>query len=158
MSTQNQQNPEPIAAAVVADSENAAMTMGNSGFSAVSAPEALPEAQGQPEALPLAPLPTVSDGPNEWRDPVTGRGRAGNKLAKGNQVGHKVSSFRARLLNACTDEEFDEMVQELKDRARRGEKWALQLALAYFCGPPEEVTQFRLAVLEEAILGGGQNE
>lgn len=158
MSTQNQQDPEPIAATVVADSENAPMTMGEPGFSAVSAPEALPEAQGQPEALPLAPISTVSDGPDEWRDPVTGRLRAGNKLAKGNKVGRKVSRFRARLLKSCSDEEFDAMAQELKDRARRGEKWALQLALSYFAGPPEEVTQYRLAVLEEALLGGQDNE
>ena len=46
------------------------------------------------------------------------------------------------------------MARQLIDKAT-GERWAIQLALAYFCGPPEDVTQDRLVMLERAILYSG---
>ncbi len=112
---------------------------------------ALPEPGGEPESPSVA----VSDG---GRDPSNGQFTRGNRLASGNQVGKKTARFRGRLFRSVTNEDFDEMARQLIDRAKAGERWAIQLALAYFCGPPEDVTQDRLVMLERAILYSGGRE
>ena len=105
---------------------------------------------------PESPSVAVSDG---GRDPSNGQFTRGNRLASGNQIGKKTARFRGRLFRSVTNEDFDEMARQLIDRAKAGERWAIQLALAYFCGPPEDVTQDRLVMLERAILySGGRNE
>jgi hypothetical protein len=131
--------------------ENAPGTGGEADFSAPAGPLALTEASGEPESPSVA----VSDG---GRDPSNGRFAPGNRLSKGNHVGKKTARFRGRLFRAVSNEDFDEMARQLIDRAKAGERWAIQLALAYFCGPPEDVTQDRLVMLERAILYSGGRE
>ena len=111
----------------------------------------IPETSGELESPSLP----VSDG---GRDPSNGRFALGNRLASGNQVGKKTARFRGRLFRAVSNEDFDEMARQLISRAKAGERWAIQLALAYFCGPPEDVTQDRLIMLERAILYSGGRE
>jgi hypothetical protein len=107
---------------------------------------------------PLAtsgPIAPVLDG---GRDPANGRFTKGNHLAKGNPIGRKTSRFRSQLFKSVTPDDFREIVQQLIERARQGERWAVQLALAYLAGPPEDVTQDRLVMLERAILYAGGRE
>ncbi len=113
------------------------------------------EAPTVPIDQPESPSVAVSDG---GRDPSNGQFTRGNRLASGNQVGKKTARFRGRLFRSVTNEDFDEMARQLIDRAKAGERWAIQLALAYFCGPPEDVTQDRLVMLERAILYSGGRE
>ena len=125
--------------------QNSAMAGGESGLLVPSEP--LP-----PED---SPLPPVSNG---GKDPANGRFTVGNRLATGNQVGKKTARFRGRLFHAITNDDFDEMAAQLISKAKQGERWAIQLALAYFCGPPEDVTQDRLVMLERAVLYSGGRE
>jgi hypothetical protein len=119
------------------DFENAPMTMGEPGFSAVSAPEALPEAQGQPEALPLAPIPTVSDGPADRRirNP-DGTFAVGNPGGPGNVNAQRASDIRAAFYEVATAAEVAELARALLEKAQRGNVQAAKLVLAYCLGDP----------------------
>ena len=95
-----------------------------------------------------------SNGSN-GRDPATGRFLAGNAGGLGNPLAAKVHRLRTALVDAVSEDDLQEVIASLVDKAKSGDVQAAKVLFERTLGPPIAVDiMARLEALEDEVRGG----
>src|ERR1044072_4028692 len=82
------------------------------------------------------PTPAAQGSPSE-RD-RKGRFQKGNRGGPGNPFARQTAKLRQAMLDAVSDDDIKDVVNALKEQARRGDVAAIRLLLSYSIGKPTE--------------------